>query len=636
MRTFTFVAEPVSEDEPSTPGLEPDAPVEDVTGIPALIPGAGDGDVVPSSVGPSTESRISRKRRWRLAKKATGEEIDSLARELKLQPATATVLANRGYKDPDAAKRFLHPSFADLPDPGLMKNMDAAVGVLMRALREKRRIVCHGDYDVDGVSGASVLVEFLRGVGADVCAFIPDRRLHGYGFTSASLAECAKLGAKVIVTCDCGTASVETVDEAASLGIEVVITDHHEPGPILPRAAALLNPKQPGETFPDGNLCGTGVAFFLIIGLRRALREAGHFAGKEEPNLKALLDIVALATIGDVVPLRGVNRVFTKEGFALLARGDRPGILALQNVSGTRDRFTETAISFALAPRINAAGRLSTAAAALDLLLTRDADVAKALAQELDGENKKRQDIEAQMLSEALEMIRATPSILDEPAIVLASESWHMGVVGIIAARLVDRFHRPSIALAIQDGVARGSARSIRGFNLYEALTRCADHLAGYGGHFMAAGMTVTSEKIAGLRGAFIAEAKRRLTADDLVPELTIDLAVETGDVNERLISELALLGPHGAANPEPVLLLRRARIQSSKIVGTNHLKLEIAGARGRLEAIAFGFADARGQLPEALDLAFVPQRREWQGLWKPELRVRDLSIGSIERVGLD
>lgn len=567
--------------------------------------------------------------------------MEALGRDLGCQPSTAAVLANRGHVDADAARRFLKPAFGDLPDPRLLKDMDRAVEVVVRAIRERRKIVCHGDYDVDGVSGSAVLVEFLRLAGAEVAPFIPDRRLHGYGFTRASLEECEKLGAKVIITCDCGTASVAEVAEARERGIEVVITDHHEPGPELPKAAALLNPKQPGETFPDSNLCGTGVAFFLVIALRRALREIGWFGElRPEPNLRAMLDIVTMATIGDIVPLTGINRIFTREGLPMLAAGVRPGIAALREVAGARE-FTESTVSFALVPRVNAAGRLGSAATALHLLLTKDRDEARRLAALLDGENKKRQDIEAGMLEEALAMAAADPRLTAGPAIVLASDRWHMGVVGIIAARLVDRFHRPSIALAIDPTpdakgrrMARGSARSIRRFNVFDALCACQDHLRGFGGHAAAAGMTVDEDAIPALRAAFTAEAARKLSADDLLWELSIDAVVDGSMMTERLFDELTSLGPHGLANPEPLLLLQAARVTGSRVVGNGHLRLDLAGTsgRGRIGAFGFGLGASHGRLGESVDVAFVPQRREWMGLTSSELKIRDLGLGEIER----
>lgn len=582
--------------------------------------------------------RTDRPRRWRLVERASAEDVKRLSRELLLQPATAAVLANRGYADPGAAQNFLAPRFAQLPDPAQMKNMGAALEVLVPAIREKRRIVVHGDYDVDGVSGSVVLTEFLRAAGADVEPFIPDRKTHGYGFTRASLADCLRLRAKIIVTCDCGTASVKEIDEAKAAGVDVVVTDHHEPGPVLPRAAALLNPRQSGETFPDRNLCGTGVAYFLVIALRRALREAGWFTtSRPEPNLRAMLDVVAIATIGDVVPLSGINRILTREGLAVLNAGERPGMAALVNVAGLAGRtVADYGVSFGIVPRINAAGRLGSARIALDLLLTKNADDAKRYAGILDAANKERQTIEARMLEEALAAVAADPMMAGAPALVLASDQWHMGVVGIIAARLVDRFHKPAIALSIQpDGRATGSARSIRHLNLVESLALCAEHLQKWGGHPMAAGMTLETARIPQLREAFVLEASRRLSADQLLPELLIDAHVQSEDVTDRLVEELARLSPHGAGNPEPVLLLRSARITHSKVVGKNHLRLDLAGGRGRMEAIGFGFGECQPQLPQTLDLAVVPQRREWGGLFRTELRIRDVGVGSVERVGL-
>ena len=595
---------------------------------------------MPKAAPPRREGFVaSKRRRWRLNESTPPEKVAALAKEIGCQPATAAVLSNRGLADPAAAAKFLKPAFSDLPDPSRMKNMDAAVRVLVRAIREKRRIVPHGDYDVDGVSGASILTEFIRAVGGDAIPFIPDRRKHGYGFTRASLAECIALGAQVVITCDCGTASVAEIAEAQAQGIEVVVTDHHEPGPVLPAAAALLNPHQPGCEFPDKNLCGTGVAFFLLIALRRALRETGWFGTRQEPNLKSYLDVVCIATIGDVVPLTGVNRILVSEGMPLIAAGRRPGLAALKAIAVTRDHFDASTISFSIVPRINAAGRLGSAAAALDLILAPDRETGDKFALILDGENRKRQEIEAGMLEEALAAVAADPTTAAAPAIVLASDRWHMGVVGIIAARLVDRFHKPAVVLAIHDDLkgrfGRGSARGIRKLNLYEILCGCADECVAFGGHAMAAGMTVAEEKIPAFREAFLRETARRISGDDLVHELTIDAALDARDITDRLILELTQLGPHGMANPEPLLMLRNARIAASRIVGNNHLRLDLQGSPGRLEAIGFGCGDAFLHLPESLDLAVVPQRREWNGRMKTEFRIRDLGLGAVEKLGI-
>ncbi|HVO29742.1 MAG TPA: DHHA1 domain-containing protein, partial [bacterium] len=444
--------------------------------------------------------------------------------------------------------------------------------------------------------------------------------------------------AKIVVTCDCGTASIDEIAECEAAGVPVIVTDHHEPGPVLPKASALLNPKRPGEAFPDKNLCGTGVAFFLVLALRRALREIGWFSTHQEPNLKSWLDVVAIATIGDVVPLVGANRVFVREGLPLLAAGSRLGIEALKEVAISRDHFDETSVSFALVPRINAAGRLGSARAALDLLLTADRQEARRLASALDGENRKRQEIEAGMLEEALASVAADPTVATAPAIVLASERFHMGVVGIIAARLVDRFHRPSAVLAIAEDekgrFGRGSARGIRKANLYDILCGCAEHLVAFGGHAMAAGMTVSAEKIPAFRAAFLAETAKRLTLDDYVPEVQVDAVLGAESVSEHLVGELTALGPHGMSNPEPVLVLKNARVAGSRIVGGSHLRLDLRGSPGVLEAIGFGYADALSHLPESLDVAVVPRMREWNGRVRAEFRIKDLGLGAVEKLG--
>ncbi|HEX9023442.1 MAG TPA: single-stranded-DNA-specific exonuclease RecJ [Geobacteraceae bacterium] len=551
--------------------------------------------------------------------------MERLAQEGKIPAALARILANRGISDPVQAERFLLATFADMHDPFLLSGMEKAVDRLAAAVRAGERLCVHGDYDVDGVTGVALLVAFFRTIGLDgVSYYIPRRLEEGYGLSTEGVRSVAASGAKIILTVDCGINSVAEAELCASMGIDLIITDHHMPGETIPPALAVINPLLPDSSFPFKNLAGVGVAFNLMIALRMRLREEGHFAKLPEPNLRECLDLVALGTVADIVPLVDENRIFVKCGLRELASSRRIGIQALKEVAGVSGDVSCGAVGFRLAPRLNAAGRLEDAALGVELLLCTDRQRAKAMAAELDASNAERQALEQEILAEALAMVRDIPEQEGRRSIVLASEAWHPGVIGIVASRIVDMFHRPTILIALQEGNGRGSGRSIPNFHLHDALNACSEHLLKFGGHKYAAGLSVEESTLRAFIGSFDEVATGLLSPADLIPELAIDAVLKPEEVSYGLAEAIEAMAPFGMGNPEPVFMLERARIAEQRILKERHLRLHIIAGKSNFEAIGFNMAQGRA-LPELVDLAFSLQLNEWNGRKSLQLRLRDI-----------
>lgn len=552
------------------------------------------------------------------------EQARELAEALGLHPLVAQILWRRGLQSAEEAQRFLRPSLADLPDPSLLLGIEPAVERIVRALEAGERITAYGDYDVDGVTSSTLLVAFLRALGADVDHYVPHRLEEGYGLNLEAVAHLAERGTRLLVTLDCGVTAVAEIDEAIRLGVDVVVVDHHTTPAELPRAAAIINPWQPGCTYPTRHLCAVGVTFLLCVALRRHLRERGFFQGRQEPNLKAFLDLVALGTVADVVPLTGANRILVHAGLQVLARTRRVGLRALKRVAGLPEEGPITAgqIGFRLGPRINAAGRLDDAGRAVELLLCEDPVRAEALAQELERANADRQAIERGIAEEALAMAASQP---DARGLVLWGEGWHPGVVGIVASRVVERLHRPTVVVGFDPatGVGKGSGRSIEAFHLYEAMEACSHHLERFGGHAFAAGMTIERDRIEDFAADFQKLAADRLAPDDLVRRLRIDGTVSARSIDEELCASLEILGPFGAGNPEPVLALQGVRA-SGRIVGQKHLKLRLDEAP-LVDSIGFQFGEHLPLLAGPVDLAGTLAFDEWRGERRLQLKLRHL-----------
>ncbi|MFZ3208202.1 MAG: single-stranded-DNA-specific exonuclease RecJ [Geobacteraceae bacterium] len=571
-------------------------------------------------------------RLWRL-KEAEPALVERLAGEAGIPPLLALILANRGFSEPVEAKRFLSGSLADIHDPLTMLGMESAVDRLLSAVTAGEKVCVYGDYDVDGITAVALLIDFFRKIGLDSLYYIPNRLVEGYGLSIDGVRSVAAAGAKVIVTVDCGITAVEEAHLCAELGIALIITDHHTPGPFIPSACAVINPLQSGCPFPFKYLSGVGLAYNLAIALRGALRRAGHFDARPEPNLREYLDLVALGTVADIVPLVGENRIFVKHGLNELTRSARPGVQALKKVAGVDGPVTCGAVGFRLAPRLNAAGRLEDAALGVELLLCNDRQRVEAIACELNTDNLERQTLEQEILREALDMVGNDPLLKGRKSIVLASDTWHPGVIGIVASRIVELFYRPTILIAMQNGNGRGSGRSIPNFHLYDALRACSEHLLKFGGHKYAAGIAIDEANLEKFASSFDAVAGGLLSDADLIPELAIDGVITSAELTLELAGRIEALAPFGMGNPEPLFLLRGARIISTQVLKERHLKLRLASGEVVVEAIGFNLAHEAAVGAE-VDLVCSLQINIWKERRGVQLRIRDIRMARTAGIG--
>jgi len=548
--------------------------------------------------------------------------VAAFAGELAIPPLVAGLLLARGL-DSASAAGFLSGRLADLPDPLLLPDMPRAAARVAAAVQSGERLAVHGDYDVDGITGTSLLVEGLRRCGADIDYHLPLRLKDGYGLSGPALEQAAAAGVKVVISVDCGVSAAEEARLAKELDLDLIITDHHQPPEVLPEAFAIVNPQRADSVFPFRDLAGVGVAFFLLIAVRRALREGGWFTSRPEPDLKGVLDLVALGTIADLVPLHGVNRILTQHGLALLASGVRPGIDALKEVAGVK-MMNCGVVGFQLAPRLNAAGRLEDATRGVELLLESDRRKALETARLLDRFNRERQQIENQTLLEALEMVASLPAEVTH-SLVLAVDGWHPGVIGIVASRLVEKFYRPTVLIALDGEAGKGSARSIRGLHLYQTLQACADDLLAFGGHEMAAGLSLRSDRVPAFAQHFEAAARGVLRDEELQPVLFYDGVVLLEELDFAQVAGLERLAPFGMGNPEPVLLLEAVRIRQVQSLGGGHLRFLACQGGESLAAIAFGMAERSEAFMGEVDLLVSPQINRFNGRETVQLRVRDV-----------
>lgn len=564
-------------------------------------------------------------RRWRPAPPPPdGDLVAGLARELRLPEPLCALLACRGHGDPSAAKAFLRPSLDDLHDPGSLLDLAPALDRIRFAIDHGECILVHGDYDVDGICAAALYTRLLRRLGARVAPFVPHRMRDGYDLGPSGIRRAVSADARLILTADCGIVANEAVREARKAGIDVVVTDHHTPGAELPEAEAVVNPQREGCRYPNKALSGTGVAFKVMQALA-----ASRGVAAEEVHYH--LDLVALATVADVMPLTGENRVMTRFGLRVLAGTRNPGLRALVQSAGLADRpLTAGHLSHALAPRLNAVGRLEDAGTGLRLLLAEAAETA-ALAGELEKTNARRQAVDRQILDEALALLDDGYDGARDRAVVLAAPGWHPGVIGIVASRVVERVHRPALLIAIPEGegVARGSARSIPGFHLLDAIRACGAHLERFGGHAAAAGFDIRADRIDGFREAFAARA-REVLPEEPTPELRVDLELPLAAATPDLARYLAHAGPFGVGNPTPVFVARGVRVREPKPVGADgrHLRLTLVDGDAALPAIAFRMAETHGEVarPGArVDAAFHLQEDTWRGRRRIQARLVDL-----------
>ena len=555
--------------------------------------------------------------------------IASLAHELTISPILSEILVNRGITSYEKARSFFRPSMEDLHDPFLLDQMNLAVDRITRAISNNERLVIYGDYDVDGTDSTAMLWKFLKDLGVQVDYFIPDRIKDGYGISIAGIDQIRNLNASLMIAVDCGITAAEQIAYAQKHGIDVIICDHHEPGDEIPIATAVLDTLKPSCSYPFKFLCGCGVAFKLIQALITSepiLSKLGENAPK---RLLDYLQYVTLATTADIVPLINENRTMVKLGLELINTIPVPGIRALIETSGlSLGRISSGQIVFVLAPRINAVGRIGNANRAVEMLASDSLEHALQIARIMEEENFQRRKIDEETFIQAQEIVEKYLNADNESAIVLHQEEWHPGVIGIVASRLVERYYRPTIMMTTVDGVAKGSARSVSGFNIHEALKRCEDKLIQFGGHKYAAGLTVELDKLDEFRDAFKQVASELLTEELLTPEIQIDAEVQLSDLTPKFVRILSQFAPFGPDNMRPVFAAKNVEVLGQpRIVGKNHLRFKVRSNTHVVDAIGFnlGHLINRVRNGNTIDVAFSLDEGEFAGETVPQLKVRDV-----------
>jgi single-stranded-DNA-specific exonuclease len=560
---------------------------------------------------------------WVVASEPDYRLVESMSRETGLPMVIVKILINRGLNTIDEIRSFIDPKMEDLADPFELPDMGNAVERLVEALRSNEKIMVYGDYDVDGVTASALMFLVLNKLGAQVTYYLPNRLVEGYGLSEDGILEAESKGVSLIVSVDTGVTAADEVEFAREHGIEVIVTDHHEPGERLPNSIAIVNPKVSRDDEAGHELAGVGVAFKVAQALYRRLQQ-------NEEELEEHLDLVALGTSADIVPLVHENRILTKFGIRQIVRTTKPGLKKLVFVSGLMGKEISTGqVVFILAPRINAIGRLGDAVKAIQLLTTRDEAVATEIARFLDFENKRRKAIDEQTLNEALSQIESSVNLETDKAIVLESSGWHQGVIGIVASRLVEKYYLPTVLISIDGEVGKGSARSIPAFHMYEALKSCDDILLRFGGHKYAAGLSIAPENVPEFRRRLKKVAAEKLAAEDLTPKLHIDAEIDLDSVDMEFVKTIDTFAPFGPSNMRPVFLTRNLNIVGHPhIVGRNHLKMKVRKGERVFDVIGFNFGEHANSLAMHgvdVDMAYVVEANTFYDQPRIQLRVKDI-----------
>jgi len=566
-------------------------------------------------------------KRWRLKAAPDPAVVAALAHDRCPEPA-AILLAQRGISSPAEAGAFFRPQAAQLHDPFLMQGMQQAVERIERALGDGERIMVYGDYDVDGTTAVALVYSFLKRFTGNLTFYIPDRYAEGYGISDRGIDHAAAEGVGLIIALDCGIKSIDKARRAAGKGIDLIICDHHRPGDELPQATAVLDPLRPDCDYPCKVLSGCGIGFKLVQAI-------AHRNGIGFSDLEPLLDLVAVSTACDIVPITGENRVLAHLGLRQLNEHPRPGMKAMMNMATLRRRMHVNDLVFAIGPRINAAGRIEHGRQAVELLLSHDLAQAEQIGLRIDANNSTRQDLDKEITRQALEMIDADDRSRDAWSTVLFNREWHKGVIGIVASRLVDVHYRPTIVLTESQGKAAGSARSVKGFDVYQAISACGDLLEQFGGHMYAAGLTLPLENVEAFRARFEGIVRETLGEELRTPEEEVDLELPLAVVNDRLLNIVQHMAPFGPGNMRPVFLSRGLKeAGGARIVGENHLKLTLfdpGDPRRRFDAIAFRQGHhldlVRGGGP--FSALYVLEENEWQGRKSLQLNIKDIKVGT-------
>lgn len=556
--------------------------------------------------------------------KIKAETVISVAKQNKMPPIIANILLNRGIES-SQFENFLAKSKKNIRNPKDMLDMEKAVKRIKESVLNKEKIVIYGDYDVDGITSTALLYEFLSSLGADVIYYIPDRKDEGYGINIMAVNKLIKQGMNLLITVDCGITAIGEVEFAKLQNMDVIITDHHTCKERIPTAAvAVVNPKREDDEYGFEGLAGVGVAFKLVLGL------AMEFNISTGECFNRFVDIAAIGTIADVVPLVDENRIIVDKGLQVLNNTNRPGLRELFKIAGVLDKkITASTIAFAIAPRMNAAGRLGTAKTSVELLLTKDENRAREIAKELDDENKERQNTEMSIHHDALEMIAADTNFSKKKVIVLAKEGWHNGVIGIVASRITEYFYKPCILISISNGVGKGSGRSISGFNLFDALSDSEEYLTNFGGHSVAAGLGINENKIEEFSKSINKYADKVLTERDMIPSVKIDCILSGNSLNLKTVKIISLLEPYGMGNERPVFVVKDAYVESISEVGVDgkHLRLQIQKDGVKVNCIGFGFGDYANEISQGdyIHIAFKMDINSYQGNETVQLQICDI-----------
>ncbi|UCG12935.1 MAG: single-stranded-DNA-specific exonuclease RecJ [Deltaproteobacteria bacterium] len=553
------------------------------------------------------------------------EATAQISKTLGLPPLMAAILARRQITSAAKAREFLEPNLRNLPSPHQLPDIAKAVERIARALKRDEQIVVYGDYDVDGLTATAVLVQFISKLGGQVRWYVPHRVREGYGLNSEALRYFSREGVGLVITVDCGIGDHKEIQEARELGLDVVVTDHHQPPSILPEASALVNPKQGDGGKDHRDMAGVGVAFYLATALRAHLRGSGRWRTSNEPNLKAYLDLVAIGTLADMAPLTSTNRILASIGLEVLARTPRAGLRALKEICGLQEsRVSEGDVLFRLGPRLNAAGRLGSADLSLRLLLSSDLEKARLLARELDKSNARRQAAEEKLFAEASDAIEGDGSAHESRSLVLASSGWPKGLLGLVASRLAERFGKPTILLTRADQGWEGSGRSRDPFDLYQALDSCKQHLVRFGGHRLAAGVALTHQQLGVFRSAFEKIAQEKLIHGGIPQSWPVDVLARLEEITPALMAYLDQLRPFGEGNPEPTFYCEDFRVENPRVLKDKHLKMTLRQGKVRFDAIGFNLVRSNRPPPIPKRLLYSPAWNYWRGEKRIQLQILD------------
>ena len=567
---------------------------------------------------------------WKL--RSPSPDASRLANESNITPLQAQLLINRGITDSSSATSFLTPKLSQLLDPMLLQDMDLAVERIVAAIERQEKITVYGDYDADGITATALLLNFFSSLGISASFYVPNRFTEGYGLNPEAVEKIVGDGTELMITVDCGTSSQKEINLAKKCGVGVVVTDHHQIPKDFEPTCPVLNPHRSDSSFFFKSLAGVGVAFFMIIAVRATLRDKGWFEDKEEPDLKDYLDLVALGTVADMVPLLDQNRILAKWGIERMKSPSWPGIEAMKEVAALNPSgITPYDLAFKLAPRLNAPGRLRSAGIGIQLLTTEDPTLARHLAHQLNSLNSERQGIEQAILEQIEEKIISMEDLGERRTLVLSGHDWHRGVLGIVASRLVGKYHRPTLLLDVREGMAVGSGRSIDGFNLHQALERLSHLFERFGGHYHAAGFALKVSHLEVLSNELEDLAREVLSKDDLIPRIEIDGSIPLSDLTQETIREIQSLAPFGSGNPEPVFHAQDLEVIHSRVVGERHLKLKVGQGEHVMEAIGFGLSHRHPLQGEKIDMVFTPEINEWRGYEKVQLKIVDLQVTGEE-----